>query len=139
MTMADNVERIRTLPELDPNMSPNETARLSPIQDVVLRSDAQGLATLIQMLTPPVPYLQRQFFAAVARGSVAVARCLLKAGVEIDGQIVFAACYKPSQPRCSSYWWSMAGRSTRTLALGFQLLGKSKWYPLVLQLGILSL
>ena len=92
--MADTIEKVIRLPEVDVKLSADQTAQLKPIQDAVLQDDAHLLAPLIQKLAPPAPYLQRQLFTAVARGHVASARSLLAAGLVIDTSVVFAACYK---------------------------------------------
>ena len=79
--MVDYRERILPLPEFSLDLSPDETARLKPIQDAVTEDNAQKIISLLHTLTPPLPYLQRQLFPAVARGKLAAARCLVEQGI----------------------------------------------------------
>ena len=128
--MPNRFPTVRRLPDL--NLSPDEVAPLNPIQQAVLQNEAQILAQLIQTLAPLTSYLQHQLFTAVARGHVAVSRCLLEAGSEVDSRVVFAACYKARsaemfQLLLDSGWNVNADFDSGMPALGYVCLEQSNF------------
>lgn len=88
-----NDKKLESLPYDHLKLSSDEIARLSPVRDAVLADDTEELRRLIQSLSPPVSYLQKQFDSAIRQVKLAAARCLVEEGVEIDGGILFTACY----------------------------------------------